>query len=279
LHKKLNSYMKLRIGAVPEHFFFPFKKWLNEGGLSFPIQFELLEYPNGSGAMHADLLDGKLDLAFVLTEAAAFARIQQKAVTPLSLFVTSPLNWGIFTGINRSENSISQFQQPIYAISRFGSGSHLMAMVDAKLRGGSIQESQWLVVENLEGAREALTSGKADLFFWEKWTTKPLVDGGEFRMLDVRPSPWSSFVLTTRAELSKDQELIRKIRLAINEVLTLAKIWREETNASEQIARFYGLQETDTADWLKSVSWAEYWHLPEDEIQKAESWIRVVIPS
>lgn len=271
--------MKLRIGAVPEHFFFPLKKWLNEGGLSFPIQFELLEYPNGSGAMHADLLAGKLDLAFVLTEAAAFARIQQKAVTPLSLFVTSPLNWGIFTGANRKEQSISEFQKPVYAISRFGSGSHLMAMVDAKLRGGSIQDSQWLVVENLEGAREALTSGRADLFFWEKWTTKPLVDAGYFRQLDVRPSPWSSFVLTSREDIGTNLETIRKIKLAINEVLTLARLWRQEEGASQQVARFYNQKEADTADWLESVSWAEHWHLPEDEIQKAESWIRVVIPS
>lgn len=271
--------MKLRIGAVPEHFFFPLKKWLNEGGLSFPIEFELIEYPNGSGAMHADLLSGKLDLAFVLTEAAAFARIQQKAVTPLCLFVTSPLNWGIFTGSQRPQNQMAEFEKPTYAISRFGSGSHLMAMVDARLRGGNIQESQWKVVENLEGAHKSLRNAETDLFFWEKWTTKPLVDKGELRMIDVRPSPWSSFVLTCRQELSKEVELLRKIRLAVNEILTLAKIWRQEPNASQQIARFYGQKEKDAAEWLQSVTWADHWQSPEDEIQKAESWIRVVIPA
>ena len=271
--------MKLRVGAVPEHFFFPLKKWLNEGGLSFPVEFELLEYPNGSGAMHADLISGKLDLAFVLTEAAAFARLQEKPVTPLSLFVTSPLNWGIFTSGKRNENPFGAGKKPIYAISRFGSGSHLMAMVDSKLRGGSIHESQWLVVENLEGATEALTSGKADLFFWEKWTTKPLVDSGLFQMVDLRPSPWASFVLTCGQDLSRDVETIRKVRLAINEVLTLAKFWRSEPNAGQQIARLYGLKEEDAIDWLNSVVWAEHWQSPEDEIQKAESWIRVVIPS
>jgi sulfonate transport system substrate-binding protein len=75
-----------------------------------------------------------------------------------------------------------------------GSGSHLMARVDAHLRNLKIKDDQWMIVQNLEGAKTALSEQSADLFLWEKWMTRPLVDAGILKMIDERPTPWSCFL-------------------------------------------------------------------------------------
>jgi ABC-type nitrate/sulfonate/bicarbonate transport system substrate-binding protein len=69
------------------------------------------------------------------------------------------------------------------AISRFGSGSHLMAYINAENNGWKRNDLSFEVINNLEGAVNALTKGEADYLMWEHFTTKPLVDRGVFRCL------------------------------------------------------------------------------------------------
>ena len=71
-------------------------------------------------------------------------------------------------------------------MSRMGSGSHLMALVAARQRGAPDPEFE--VVGDLQGARKALKNKEADLFMWEKFTTKPLVDSGEWSRVDEVPA-------------------------------------------------------------------------------------------
>ena len=47
-----------------------------------------------------------------------------------------------------------------YAISRFGSGSHLMAIVDAVQRGWDPAEIKFVKIGNLKGARAAMEAGE-----------------------------------------------------------------------------------------------------------------------
>ena len=56
-----------------------------------------------------------------------------------------------------------------------------MAMVDAQQRGWQPENVKFEIVGDLEGARRALADGRADVFMWEKFTTKHLVDSGEWR--------------------------------------------------------------------------------------------------
>ena len=63
----------------------------------------------------------------------------------------------------------------------------------------------------VEGARRALRDGRASVFMWELFTTKFLVDSGEWRRIGEVPTPWPCFsVAATDAALeSSGPELLR----------------------------------------------------------------------
>jgi sulfonate transport system substrate-binding protein len=263
----------IRLGGVPEHFFYPWKKWLAEtAGTAHGIEWTWTDYPGGSGAMIQALENNEIDFAFLLTESTYKAISAGSELEALSVYVQSPLLWGIFTGVENSLETVEPINERKYAISRFGSGSELMAMVDARKRGTTIEQHQWVLAHNLSGAEKALTTGEADLFFWEKWTTKPLVDKGIFKMVDVCPSPWASFILTGRKEESQMETRLEAIKSAFATVTKMAADLKISNETATLIASEYHLQEPDAADWLRHVEWVKGWTNPDTEIQKAADW-------
>jgi ABC-type nitrate/sulfonate/bicarbonate transport system substrate-binding protein len=220
------------------------------------------------------LKNDELDLAFLLTESVAFAQMSGKTLYPLSVFVESPLEWGIFTGFDNPISQVEPIGQRKYAISRPGSGSQLMARVDAYRRQEHIKPEQWVVVQNLDGAEEALLTGKADLFFWEKWTTKPYVDQKKFRMVDVCRSPWPGFILVSGKELSKAQHEV--VSNTMEEIFMLCKNLKEKAGSVSEIAREYGQRDQDTSIWLQQVSWPKGMTDPASAIKLAMGWMEKV---
>jgi len=214
----------------------------------------------------------EIDYAFLLTESASKAIGAGSDLIALSIFVESPLQWGIFSSAQNPIQTIEPVEDKKYAISRFGSGSELMAIVDAAQRGGKIQNQNWVLAHNLAGAEKALVSGEADLFFWEKWTTKPLVDKGIFKMMGVCPSPWSSFVLVCRKDESILPNRLKAIQSVFSEVLNLAAKLVLDQRGASKIAEAYHLQEKDAEDWLQSVRWVREWTDPQPELDKASRW-------
>ena len=263
----------IRLGGVPEHFFYPWKKWLAENsGSAIGMQWTWTDYPGGSGAMIQALENNEIDFAFLLTESAFKAMDGGAELEALSVYVQSPLLWGIFTGAGNPLETVEPVNQRKYAISRFGSGSELMALVDARKRGATIEQNQWVLANNLAGAEKALSSGEADLFFWEKWTTKPLVDKGIFRMVDVCPSPWASFILTGRKEESQMENRLEAIKSAFAAVTKMAADLKISKESAAVISSEYHLMESDAAEWLRHVEWVNEWTNPETELQKAADW-------
>ena len=243
--------MKIRAGAVPEHFFYPWKVWLKENK-----NWSWEEFPGGSGAMLKELEKGSLDVAFLLTESAVAAKAKGADIEILRVYVESSLPWGIFTG---AKNPIKETGEGrIYAISRFGSGSHLMAILEASFRAQEIQAHQWLEVGDLNGAREALLSGKADLFFWEKWTSKPLVDTGDFKMLDVFPGPWPAFVMCGRTAFLAKENVKEELLQDFQQVCDVAKEMKLNLEKTAiEISGNYGIQLKDAIEWLQYVVWSD----------------------
>jgi len=243
--------MKIRAGAVPEHFFYPWKVWLKENK-----NWSWEEFPGGSGAMLKELEKGNLDVAFLLTESAVAAKAKGADIEILKVYVESPLPWGIFAGAKNPIKETSEGR--IYAISRFGSGSHLMAILEASFRGQEIHADHWLEVGDLKGAREALVSGKADLFFWEKWTTKPLVDTGDFKMLDVFPGPWPAFVMCSKTDFLAQGNVKDELLKDFQQVCDVAKEMKLDLEKTAfEISENYGIQLSDAVDWLKYVVWSD----------------------
>ncbi len=274
MEKKITRF---RIGGVPEHFNFPWKCWLQEKNQhSSAAEWTWQDFPGGSGAMISALKEGQIDLALVLTESVANALMQGFPIKPLSVYVSSPLIWGIFSGAGNPIQKVSPLKGKKYAISRFGSGSHLMARLDAGMRGESLNDAQFLVVGNLDGARDALVNQDADLFFWEKWMTKPLADQGILKMIDERPTPWSCFILICNPGLWENQDNRTLITEAFEEVLTMAEELKNNEDSASRIAAAYGLSEEDTRIWLGQTNWAKYWQSPDKEIIKAENALKEI---
>jgi hypothetical protein len=263
----------IRLGGVPEHFFYPWKKWLAEtAGKAFGKEWSWTDYPGGSGAMNQALENNEIDFAFLLTESTYKAISAGSEIEALSVYVQSPLLWGIFTGAGNPLETVEPVNQRKYAISRFGSGSELMALVDARKRGASIAQNQWVLAHNLTGAEKALSSGEADLFFWEKWTTKPLVDKGIFKMVDVCPSPWASFILVGRKDENQMEGRLTAVKSAFEAVTKTAGELKVSGKSGAEIATEYHLLESDAMDWLRHVEWVKEWTNPETELQKAADW-------
>jgi ABC-type nitrate/sulfonate/bicarbonate transport system substrate-binding protein len=246
---------KLNIGGVPEHFNLPWHIAIKRGDFSNNnINLNWIDYPTGTGAMCADLRSGKLDLAVLLTEGAITDISKGNPSKILQLYVKTPILWGIHAPGNSGPKSLTDIKGKRYAISRKGSGSHLMAFVDAKLRGLSIEEKQLVIVNTLEGAREAFKKGEADLFLWEKLMTKPFVDSGEFKRIGERPTPWPAFVIVAREEVIYNHPgEIRKIQ----EIIIKSSVqFMNDKNSIEMVSQKFGFNKQDSQEWFGKTRWA-----------------------
>jgi hypothetical protein len=106
----------------------------------------------------------------------------------------------------------------------------------------------------LEGARKALASQQADLFMWEKFTTKPFVDSGEFRFLGECRTPWPCFVLAATDEFIKTQnESLHEVLDIINQSCQDLKNNQEAVNL---IAWRYQIKLADAMQWFSELEYA-----------------------
>ena len=245
----------LNIGGVPEHFNLPWQLALGDDAFAAagaPVCWH--DYPGGTGAMLAALDAGELDVALLLTEGAVADAINTGNNRLVKIWVRSSLIWGIHVAAPSSYKRMDQLRGARYAISRYRSGSHLMAIVDALNRGWPLDDLQFVVVNNVDGARRALGTGEADMFFWERFTTSPLVRAGEFRRLDDCVAPWPAFsVVVPRRRLAA-------VRARLQSILAVADRYAanlaRRTNAVAEIAEAYGLDAGETSTWFAHVRWS-----------------------
>jgi ABC-type nitrate/sulfonate/bicarbonate transport system substrate-binding protein len=199
------------------------------------------------------LRENTLDIAIVLTEGIIADISKGNPSKIMQWYVESPLIWGIHVSHDSEIRSGNDFENKKYAISRPGSGSHLMAYVDANKRGLDINESNFVVVGNLNGAVEALTNHEADLFFWEKFTTKPYVDNQKLRFIAECPTPWPCFAIavTDKAYHLHKTEINSLIQL----ITDINKDFKHIPNIEQLIASHSNLNKEDVEIWLKTVKW------------------------
>jgi ABC-type nitrate/sulfonate/bicarbonate transport system substrate-binding protein len=258
----------VKIGGVPEHFNMPWhhaigKGYFKEAG----IDLKWNNYRSGSAPLAIDMDNGELDLSVILTESIIKSIVMDGHNSLIaSIYVDSPLIWGIHTGYDNLIKTSDDMLGKKYAISRFGSGSHLMSIVDAENRKLKINNEQFVVVNNLIGAVESLSKCETDIFFWEKFTTKPWVDNKTFRLIDTCPTPWSSFVIAGNKDfLNNNKETVSTI---IDIVQRSAEEFRNREDANEIIAEQYSQKIGDVKQWFDSVSWSKNKIVSKSEIEK-----------
>ncbi len=247
--------IKITVGGVPEHFNLPWHLTM-EAGVPQRLGIELTwrDYPDGSGAMAAALRAGELDAALLLTEGAVAGVANGGGFRIASLYTESSLIWGIHVPAGSRFMRVADLRGARYAISRLGSGSHLMACVHARALGWPTDTLELVTVRNLAGAVDAFATDAADVFFWEKFMTKPLVDAGRFRRVGEFLAPWPAFVLCVADGVGAPQRVALRALLAA--VLDEAKTLAARGDAPAAIGARYSLEPTDVAEWLGATRWA-----------------------
>jgi len=246
----------LKIAGVPEHFNLPWHLCIENGEFEEAgIDLQWTDVPEGTGKLCQMLRDGTTDIAVILTEGIVKDIAAGNNSKIVQVYVESPLIWGIHVGANSKYKSLADLKDGKVAISRFGSGSHLMAFVNAQNQGWDTKNLQFEVVNTLDGAIEALTNGTAGYFMWERFMTKPIVDKGIFRRVADCPTPWPSFVIAVRSEVLKNDAA------AIGTVLDIINQTTEEfadiPSIDRTLAERYGQKVEDIDEWLDLTYWSQ----------------------
>jgi sulfonate transport system substrate-binding protein len=246
----------IRIGGVPEHYNLPFYQANQEQPFidaGYKLEFSI--YSTGTGAMLNDLKDSYLDMAILLTEGIITDQHAGNTANIVAHYVKSPLIWGVHKHVANPfqlKNGVTSDTK--FAISRLKSGSHLMAYLYAQKFGVALDDEQFEIVNNMNGAAAALEINQADLFLWEKFTTKPLVDQGVFERVDVCPTLWEPFVVVANPDISAEHASFITLLIEWLQKRTQSLKSNAESTVGEISDRFH-LKKEDAAEWLKNVEW------------------------
>ena len=246
----------LKIAGVPEHFNLPWHLCIENGEFEDAgVDLQWTDVPEGTGKLCQMLRDGETDIAVILTEGIVKDIVAGNDSKIVQVYVQAPLIWGIHVGAKSNFNKLTDLKDGKVAISRYGSGSHLMAYVNAQNQGWDIKSLQFEIVHTLDGAVEALTNGTADYFMWERFMTKPIVDKGIFRRVADCPTPWPSFVIAVRSEVLKnDADAIGTVLDIINQT---TEEFKEIPSIDRTLAERYGQKVEDIDEWLDLTQWSQ----------------------
>ena len=246
----------IKIAGVPEHFNLPWQMCIENGEFeAMGIDLQWTYIPEGTGKMCQMLRDGETDIAVILTEGIVKDIVAGNDSSIVQMFVESPLIWGIHVGANSKYTSLSDLENTKIAISRYGSGSHLMACVNAQNENWNTDKLQFEIVNTIDGAVEALTNGSADYFMWERFMTKPLVDKGIFRRVADCPTPWPCFVIAVRNEfLTSNKQAVALILETINNTTIEFK---DIPSIDRTLASKYHQKLEDIQEWLSLTQWSQ----------------------
>lgn len=257
----------IRCSGVPEHFNLPWVMALRKGLFrKAGINLVWNDNPSGTGAMCQDLRDGKTDFALLLTEGAVRDLARGNPSKICATYVESPLIWGVHKSPISPLQKDSLPKKLEVAISRFTSGSHLMACVYAQSKGLDPTKLQFQVIDDLEGAKRSLASKNKQIFMWEKYTTQPQVDAGFFERMDQCPTPWPAFVaVASNAMLERAPDVIDTILSIVQEQAQMLKEDYDHTVLF--LVEEYGLNPADARSWLTQVQWAKSIQVDADMLQ------------
>lgn len=248
--------LKINIAGVPEHFNFPWIQAIQNGLFQqVGLDVQWTNVPEGTGKLCQLLREGTADVAIVLTEGILKDISLGNPSVIVQKYVESPLLWGIHVAADSTYYNLDDLQHKKAAISRIGSGSQLMAYVNAHNQGWD-NNIPFEIVHTIDGAVDALSSQKADYFMWEHFMTKPLVDQGIFRRLGDCPTPWPCFVIAVRkAFMDEHSEAIKQLLDCINQH---TKSIKNQPNLAESIAQHYQLNSIDVDTWLEQTNWSQH---------------------
>jgi len=260
--------MNVRIGGVPEHFNLPWLLAIEKGLFQQKgIQVEWQFFPGGSGAMHNALKYDQIDLAILLTEGFVAAVSKGLQAKIIKTYIDSPLRWGIYTGAQSEIASFHRAHDDTFAISRPGSGSHLMPLIHAQQEGIAIHDNQFVIVDDLKHAVVSLNRSESRYFYWEKYTTLPLVKSALLRQVGEFSAPWSSFIIAGNPDFVNRNQADIKIMFAIIDDITLKAAG--DISFKKEVETRFKLTAAETEEWIAGVQWNQGIKLTDQSLRDA----------
>ena len=244
---------RFKIGGVPEHFNLPWRLAIEEGRLNhLDVDMHWSDMSGGTGQMIKGLQAGTLDIAVLLTEGITKSILEGLDAKILSVYVKTPLRWGIHVPFNSEMKQAEDIKGQKFAISREGSGSHLMAYVNSFQKGWNTNELQFNIVGDVYGGLWALENDEAGVFLWEKYTTHPFVEAEKCKCIGEVVTPWPCFVVAVRNEvIEKHGDLLKEVLEVVGQT---AKEIKDGNNA-EEISWRYALKLEQAKSWLSETDW------------------------
>lgn len=266
---------RLKIGGVPEHFNLPWRLAIEEGLFKKAgIELHWSDMTGGTGQMIKGLQAETLDVAVLLTEGITRAILKGLDAKILAVYVQSPLCWGIHVAKNNHVKRLDLLDGATFAISREGSGSHLMTYLLAQREGWEPNSLAFNVVGDIYGGLWALDFGEAEGFLWEKYTTQPFIDQGKIKRIGEVLTPWPCFVIAVRNEvLDANSELLSSM---VEIIQKRAATLKSSKIAAEVFAWRYALKKSQVEEWLSQTIWATQLSITPFDLQKTASTLKAL---
>lgn len=259
----------VKIAGVPEHFNLPWHLCIENGEFDeVGIDLQWTDVPEGTGKMCQMLRDNETDIAVILSEGIVKDINAGNPSKIVQVYVESSLIWGIHVAAKSNFKTLSDIEHGKIAISRIGSGSQLMAYVNANNQGWKTDDLQFEIVNTIDGAVESLTKGEADYFMWEHFMTKPLVDKGIFRRIADCPTPWPCFVIAVRNDFLKENKETISLILEIINNTTIE--FKDIPSIDRTLASKYHQKIEDIQEWLRLTKWSQK-NLSENLLNKIQN--------
>ena len=257
---------RFKIGGVPEHFNLPWRLAIEEGKFrDVGVELHWSDMTGGTGQMIKGLQAGTLDIAVLLTEGITRAILKGLDAKIIAVYVQSPLCWGIHAPTNQPLHHLADLDGATFAISREGSGSHLMSYVLAQREGWDADALSFDVVGDVYGGLWALNHGEAQGFLWEKYTTQPFVDQGKCKRIGEVYTPWPCFVIAVRNEVLAQEEALLSAVISI--IQERAAQLKAAPDTAEVLAWRYALKQGEVTAWLKQTEWSNAAEMNQSDLQ------------
>ena len=250
----MTNELGLKIGGVPEHFNLPWRLAIEEGRFKkIGLDLHWSDMTGGTGQMIRGLETGSIDVAVLLTEGITRSILQGLDAKILGVYVVSPLSWGVHVPTNSSFEKQEDLENQTIAISRYGSGSHLMSYVMADKHNWDLEQLKFNVIGDIYGGLWALENNEAQVFLWEKYTTFPFVEQGKCRYVGDVVTPWPCFVIAARnSVVEKHPEVLQQMMQVVNKK---AKEVKKHPDSAEIISWRYNLRLDQVKSWLNETDW------------------------
>lgn len=245
----------IRLAGVPEPFNLPWLLALERRAfVRAGIEVKWRTVPQGTGEMCRLLREGEVDMAVLVTEGAVRDIALGSPTRIVGTLVDSPLTWGVHVGATTDLQKAEDLVGMPYAISRFNSGSHLMAMEHARQKGWTPTEKDLVVVNDLNGAVERLQAPEPAVFLWEKSMTTALVNAGKLRRVEEFNGGWPAFVVVARDAFLAEHAV--QVDLLLRVFRDQARGLMQKKTAPEMVSQRYGMSVEEAREWFRVVRWS-----------------------